>query len=299
MVKYTRIFSCTLAGAMAMPALLWGSILSAQPPVRTDTAMDRAHCLPDAEPDARAVRMMNSLREPGLKFEPIDLAAIPVTMDRKNGDYPGLCRYARQNAAARQPVNAVFMGDSITDAWIASDPAMFSDRTLDRGISGQTTGQMLGRFMADVIALKPRVVHIMAGTNDIAGNMGPTTEATFRGNMVAMVTLARANGIRVVLASLLPADHFWWAPEWKPAARIAALNAWLKAYARANAIPFVDYYAAMAEKSGALPARYANDGVHPNRDGYRIMRPMAEAAIAAALRKGARQGNGTALPAER
>lgn len=135
-------------------------------------------------------------------------------------DFGQLCRYAAQNAAlqaAKTPTRVVFMGDSITDNWIDSDAALFTDGLVDRGIGGQTTPQMLVRFRADVIALKPRAVHIMAGTNDVAGNTGAATMATVQGNIASMADLARANGIKVILASTPPAAAFPWSPGMTPA----------------------------------------------------------------------------------
>lgn len=199
-------------------------------------------------------------------------------------DWPWLCRYRAENRAITTRPHVVFMGDSITEGWIAKDPDMFAHGAVDRGISGQTTPQMLVRFTPDVIALHPRVVHIMGGTNDIAGNTGPTTVDAYKDNIRAMVTLAKANGIAVVLGSILPADHFDWRKGIAPAPQIIALNAWLKGYAAANRLAFADYYHALAGPHGELPATYSGDGVHPNAAGYAVMRPIAERAIAQAER---------------
>ena len=184
-------------------------------------------------------------------------------------------------AAARQ---VVFMGDSITQGWGLADPAFFGPGHVNRGISGQTTPQMLARFQADVVTLRPRVVHIMAGTNDVAGNTGPTSVQDIRNNIVAMVTLAKAGGAKVVLASIPPAASFNWAPALKPADQIREMNAWLKAYAREQGLTYVDYYAAMATPDGAMKPELTFDGVHPDAAGYRVMRPLAEAALRQALR---------------
>lgn len=195
-------------------------------------------------------------------------------------DFGQLCRYAAANAAlAGQPVRVVFMGDSITDNWIGADPALFTQGLVDRGISGQTTPQMLVRFRDDVIALRPAAVHIMAGTNDIAGNTGAATMATVEGNIAAMAELAHAHGIRVILASVPPAAKFPWSPDKRPVPQIAALNAWLRAYARANNFTYVDYHAALADADGGMKPGLASDGVHPTPAGYAIMRPLALAAI--------------------
>jgi len=201
-------------------------------------------------------------------------------------DFGQLCRYAADNRAlAAQKVRVVFMGDSITDNWIHADANLFSNGVVDRGISGQTTPQMLVRFRADVIALKPQAVHIMAGTNDIAGNTGAATIETVEGNIQTMAELARAHGIKVILASVPPAASFPWSPDKRPVPQIAALNAWLQSYAKANGFTYVDYHAALATPEGAMKPGYASDGVHPTPQGYAVMRPLALAAIARAVGK--------------
>lgn len=201
-------------------------------------------------------------------------------------DFGQLCRYRTQNLellAAAKPVRVVFMGDSITDNWIGADAALFTDGLVDRGISGQTTAQMLVRFRQDVIALKPRLVHIMAATNDIAGNTGAATMATVQGNIETMAELARAHGIKVILASVPPAAAFPWSPDMRPVPQVRALNAWLQGYARRNGFVFVDYYAALATKDGAMKPGLASDGVHPTPAGYAVMRPLALAAVRASI----------------
>jgi lysophospholipase L1-like esterase len=199
-------------------------------------------------------------------------------------DFGQLCRYAAANQdAKRTRVRVVFMGDSITDNWINLDPSMFTNGLVDRGISGQTTPQMLVRFRNDVIALKPRAVHIMAGTNDIAGNTGAATIETVEGNIASMAELARAHGIKVMLASVPPAAAFPWSPGMRPVPQIAALNAWLRNYARANGFTYVDYHSALATADGAMKPGLASDGVHPTKAGYAAMRPIALAAIARTL----------------
>jgi lysophospholipase L1-like esterase len=154
---------------------------------------------------------------------------------------------------------------------------------VNRGIAHQTTPQMLVRFRQDVIDLKPRVVQIMAGTNDIAGNSGAATMATVQGHIESMAELARAHGIRVILASVPPAFAFPWSPDKKPAPQVRALNAWLKAYARRNHFTWVDYHAAMADAQGGMRPGLSSDGVHPTRQGYAVMAPLARAAIRRAL----------------
>ena len=154
-----------------------------------------------------------------------------------------------------------------------------------RGISGQTTPQMLVRFQQDVIKLDPSVVVILAGTNDIAENTGPSTQAMIEDNLVSMVELARANQIGVVLSSVLPASDYRWRPGLDPGPKIVALNAWMREYAADEDIVYLDYHSAMTDDRLGLGPDLSSDGVHPNEEGYRLMAPLAEAAIQAALRQ--------------
>ena len=205
--------------------------------------------------------------------------AIPEA-DRATSDWPNLCKYRGANAALSTPTKVVFMGDSITEGWVPGDPELFTHGVIGRGISGQTSPQMLLRFFQDVIGLRPHMVHIMAGTNDIAGNTGPTTEQDFKNNIVAMVDLARAHHIQVALASILPASSFSWKPGYRPAATIKELNDWLRSYAQKSHIRYVDYYAVLADAEGGFKAELSNDGVHPNGEGYAAMRNLAVRGIA-------------------
>lgn len=191
-------------------------------------------------------------------------------------DWAGLCRYRADNAALKSRPDLLLYGDSITEGWVRLAPDLFGSRVIGRGISGQTTAQMLVRFETDVIALKPRRVQIMAGTNDVAGNQGPTSQQGWANNIKAMVELARANGIEPVLASIPPANRFGWKPGMKPAARIVALNDWLRGYAKQQGLVYVDYYAVLTDGSGALKPEYGDDGVHPNAAGYAAMKPLME-----------------------
>jgi lysophospholipase L1-like esterase len=156
---------------------------------------------------------------------------------------------------------------------------------VDRGISGQTTLQMVVRFRADVIALKPLLVHIMAGTNDVAGNNGLESDADIEGAIESMVEMALANRIKVVLASIPPTEEFKWRPGIKPAPRIRRLNSWIKAYTIRIGIGYADYWPALAADNGAMKPNLSADGVHPNSEGYKAMQPLAEAAIRSALSK--------------
>ncbi|WP_454884710.1 SGNH/GDSL hydrolase family protein [Sphingomonas oryzagri] len=201
-------------------------------------------------------------------------------------DFGQVCRYHAANAAlvaSRQPVRVVFMGDSITDNWQSLDTTMFAGGLVDRGISGQTTPQMLVRFREDVIALHPQAVHIMAGTNDIAGNTGAETLAFVQGNIETMAELAKLHGIKVILASIPPAAAFPWSPGKQPAPQIVAFNAWLRDYAAHNGFTYLDYHAALADAQGGMKPGLSSDGVHPTAEGYAIMRPLALAAIAKTL----------------
>jgi lysophospholipase L1-like esterase len=205
-------------------------------------------------------------------------------------DWANFRRYAKDNEAVGTPkageVRVVFMGNSITEGWKNSRPEFFSGRPyINRGISGQTTPQMVLRFKPDVVNLKPRVVVILAGINDIAGNTGPMTiEQTFD-NITSMAEIAKANQIKVVLCSVLPAYDFPWSPGKEPAGKVVALNALLKEYAKKQGLVYVDYFAAMADERKGLPAHLANDGIHPTEAGYKIMEPLVEKGIAEALKK--------------
>jgi lysophospholipase L1-like esterase len=202
-------------------------------------------------------------------------------------DWAYLCRYRDENHALPPTVRPrlVMIGDSITENWKQRDPGMFADGILDRGISGQTSPQMLLRFHQDVIALQPRIVHIMAGTNDIAANTGPTGDEQFRDNIRAMVELARAHRIKVILASIPPAAAFSWRPGIEPAQRIRAWNDWLRGYARTEHLVFVDYHAALTDDRGGLRREFGDDGVHPSHAGYQPMDALLRHALADAERR--------------
>lgn len=198
-------------------------------------------------------------------------------------DWAGLCRFRSANAAlvaAGTAPRVVFMGDSITENWSLGDPDFFGTALVNRGIGGQTTPQMLLRFRADVVALRPRVVHILAGTNDVAGNTGPSTVQDYKNNIMSMVELARANGIAVILGSIPPAATFDWQPTLDPVPRIRELNTWLQQYAANEQLAYIDYFTALAGSAGELRSGLGNDGVHPNRDGYVIMRRLVETRLA-------------------
>lgn len=205
-----------------------------------------------------------------------------------NKDWPNLAKFHEADALLAPPApeenRVVFMGDSITEGW-GRDPAGFfpGKPYINRGISGQTTPQMLIRFRPDVIALKPKVVVILAGTNDIAENTGPTTPEAIEDNFMSMADLAKANGIRVVLSSILPAFDYPWHRGLRPNQKIPALNAWIKDYCERNGYIYLDYYSAMADDRPGMKPELSADGVHPNKAGYAIMTPLAEKAITEAL----------------
>ena len=218
-------------------------------------------------------------------------------LQRAFNDWPFLAKYRDADNELPPPapseVRVVFMGDSITEGWGQKGTATSPDRSeffpgkpyVNRGISGQTTPQMLVRFRQDVIDLKPKVVVLLGGTNDIAENTGKMTLAEIGNNIASMSDLARANGIRMVLCSVLPASDFHWHHGLEPAPKIRALNAWIKEYAAKDGFVYVDYYSSMVNREGGLKAELSPDGVHPNNAGYEIMAPLVEAGIAEALKK--------------
>jgi len=213
-------------------------------------------------------------------------------------DWPALARYRDDNGKVTTPAKnekrVVFMGDSITDSW--DDPrygGFFPGKPyVNRGISGQTTPQMLIRFRPDVIVLKPEVVVILAGTNDIAGNTGPMTLEAIQDNITSMAELARLNRMGVVLASVLPVSDYEKTADGqprrqttrRPPEKIKALNEWMRNYATQNKLTYLDYYSAMIDDKGFLKDELSNDGLHPNEKGYQVMAPLAEQAIEKALR---------------
>ena len=226
--------------------------------------------------------------------DPNDPAKLRAEVERDRKilqDWANLDRYRLDNERT-QPVSAgedrvVFMGDSITDGWGRQYGKWFPAKPyINRGISGQTTPQMLIRFRPDVIALRPKAVVILAGTNDIAGNTGPMTLDEIEGNLVSMAELAKANGIRVVMSSVMPvSDYIRPQTGRRPPEKIIALNTWMKKYAADNGIVYLDYYSAMLDDQKLFKKGLTYDGLHPNDAGYEVMAPLAEQAIATALGK--------------
>jgi len=217
--------------------------------------------------------------------------------EKRLNDWPNLARYRDENAKVLDPAKneqrVVFMGDSITDMWVQPRFGGFfpGKPYIGRGISGQTTPQMLIRFRPDVIALQPKVVVILAGTNDLAGNTGPITLEETEGNLASMAELARANGIRVVLSSVLPVSNYGHDRDGNPLdmrtkrspEKILELNAWIKKYAAEKGHVYLDYFPATVDDQGLLKKELSEDGLHPNSAGYAVMAPLAEKTIQAAL----------------
>jgi len=200
-------------------------------------------------------------------------------------DWANLQRFQKENTELQSPKpnehRIVFMGNSITEGWKTIRPDFFANKLyVNRGIGGQTTPQMLLRFRQDVINLSPSVVAILAGINDIAGNTGPSSIEMISNNIISMAEIAKANNIKVVLCSVLPANNFPWRPGLKPAKKVIKLNSILKSYAEKHNLVYVDYFSAMVNKSYGLKEDLGSDGVHPNAAGYAIMEPIIEKGIA-------------------
>lgn len=205
-----------------------------------------------------------------------------------HNDWPNLAKYRDANAKLGPPKageqRVVFMGNSITEGWAPHFDSLFPGKPyVGRGISGQTTPQMVLRMQQDVVALHPAVVVILAGTNDIAGNTGPSTLDMIEDNLASMTEIAQANGIRVVLASVLPVHDYPWKPGLDPAPKIVALNHWIEDFASAHHAVYLDFHSVMVDSRGGLPKNLAYDGVHPTIEGYEIMAPLTERAIQQAL----------------
>ena len=199
--------------------------------------------------------------------------SITHSQNNLNGDWANLNKYKTENQSiAATSNNIVFMGDSITEFWKTNDQTFFSENPfIDRGISGQTTSEMLHRFQQDVIDLKPSTVVILAGINDIAENSGPITLNEILENIKAMVALANENHVKVILCSVLPANKFNWKPNIKPEDKVIELNQLIENYAIQNKILYVDYYSKMVDDEKGLQLQYGEDGVHPNLEGYKVM----------------------------
>ena len=218
----------------------------------------------------------------------IILLTLLMTECTHSQDWANLNRYKIENDNLGLPRSnenrIVFMGNSITEGWSQHHPEFFTGKPyINRGIGGQTTPQMLLRFKQDVIALKPKVVVILAGTNDIAGNTGPMTLEMMTNNIISMCEIAQANGINVIISSVLPAFDYPWKPGLNPDEKIPKLNKILKQYAENKGLVYLDYFTSMADSRNGLRKEYGSDGVHPNETGYDVMETLAEEAISIAL----------------
>jgi len=266
-----RVYFRTILGSLALGTLLTASALWAQQPTAAPESKATETKIPCVAPKAQ---------EPSAWQKEFD--------QRMMHDFPWLAKFKEADlklaAPAEGETRVVFMGDSITEGWHL-DQSFPGKPYINRGISGQTTPQMVLRFHQDVIALKPKAVIIMAGTNDIAGNTGPITIEETETNLASMAEMAMANHIRVVLCSVTPAFDYPWKPGLEPASKIVTLNAWLKRYAAENGHVFVDYHSAMKDSRDGLPVTLSHDGVHPLPTGYVVMSPLAEAGIEQALAK--------------
>ncbi|QWX85393.1 acylhydrolase [Cellulophaga sp. HaHaR_3_176] len=213
-----------------------------------------------------------------------------TTNTMQSQDWPNFNKFKDANTRIGVPAEnenrVVFMGNSITEGWINyGNPELFSKNPyINRGISGQTTPQMLVRFRADVIALKPKAVVILAGINDIAENTGPTTLQMIQDNLVSMAELAKANQIKVILSSILPANKFNWNPKIYPADKVIEMNIFIKKYAEENDCIYLDYYTSLVDDKKGMKKEYSDDGVHPTKAGYAVMTSLVEKAIAKALK---------------
>lgn len=269
--------------ASALVALIWAPVSWG----RDETAMVANPCPPQPPLTTAQLARRERFLVPGPRFDPNTLklppkeqaAIVEAQAQQVRNDWPDLCKYKLANRSVGRRPKVVFIGDSLTEAWGTAEPQFFSPTMLDRGIGGQTSEQVLLRFYADVVALHPDIVHIMVGANDLAGNAGPTDMEDYENNIRAMVELAKVHGIRVILGSITPMRKFWWAPGWRPARTIPRVNAWLREYAAASGAVYIDYYSALVGNDGGPKPGLTNDGVHPNRNGYALMRPLALRAL--------------------
>jgi lysophospholipase L1-like esterase len=291
-----RVLSAALAFASLIPVsavtLAQTATTTAQPPASGSQA-------PAVQPAATPATTGQPPTAPASTCPEMATALTALLRnDARLSDWPALARYREMNRtlapAAATEQRVVFMGDSITDAWQQPRFGGFfpGKPYVDRGISGQTTPQMLLRFRRDVIDLKPKVVVILAGTNDIAGNTGTMSDEDIQANLMSMSQLAHANNIKVVFASVTPVSAYHTVvprgvPQTttRPMARIQAINDWMKSYAAANGDTYLDYFSAMTDQTGLMRTELTEDDLHPNAKGYAIMAPLAEAAIATALKK--------------
>jgi lysophospholipase L1-like esterase len=275
-------------------ALLAASPAHAQdapPPAHPRTVADMP-CPPMPLISPERMTLIVEPRPHAAKLPPASEADRTAYANWSKVDPSGVCWYREQNRTLppATPHRVIFIGDSITEAWKPATPALFTDDVIDRGVSGETTTQMLARFRADVVDLHPAVVHIMGGINDIHS---PPGTALTRSNIESMVELARAHGITVILGAAPPSSSFQGASDPKSAAHVVWLDEWVRDYAKRNGLIFVDYHTPLADETHGIRDGLSNDGIHPNRRAFEIMTPFARAAIARALKsraKGKRHG---------
>lgn len=269
---------------MKTTILVCAAILVCASQLVAQTSAPAAAAAPTVKPQETPATAIAPAPAPVIDAQPIQ------HMRAQLADWPALDRYRSDNATLPAPLSGeqrvVFFGDSITDGWgrSAGSGPFFPDRPyVNRGISGQTTPQMLVRFQQDVVHLHPAVVVLLAGTNDIAGNTGPSTPQMIEDNFASMASIAKQSGIKVVLASIMPAFAYPWKPAVHPVAVIRELNQWLRDFCASNGYTYLDYYSSMSDDQGAMLPGYSSDGVHPTAKGYAVMAPLAERAIAQAL----------------
>jgi lysophospholipase L1-like esterase len=295
---------CLIALALTAQTALLEAAEPADAPVQTTEQFypsvdgGQVHCYPNFTDSPRGKETRERLLTRGPKVDLATLvglgsSASPAQVsefqkqmeEQRTNDWAYLCRYRQDNAriiASGHSPEAVFIGDSLTENWPAAHPEFFKSGYLGRGISGQTSSQMVNRFYSDVVALKPHVVHILAGTNDVNGARGPATQDDVLNNIKAIVAMARANHIAVVLASIPPIDPSSRKPGFNPDPSVVALNHRMRELAHQWHLVFVDYYTVLTDGHGNLRQTLANDGLHPNRAGYDLMEPLARRAIAQA-----------------
>ncbi len=267
-------------------ALAWGQAPKEQSPVPEQQVVKPAEAAAPAQPVTVPLQKMPPV--PGQISTPTERTI--AGLQARVLDFAQLSRYREDNDKLAPPApgekRVVFYGDSITDGWGRRTGKFFPGKPwINRGISGQTTQQMLIRFQQDVVHLKPTAVVILAGTNDVAGNTGPENLQMIQDNIASMVAIAKANGIRVVLASTLPAKKFLWNPDVQPAETIKTLNQWMEQYCAKEKLVFLNYYPALVDSEGGMKEELATDKtVHPNDAGYAIMEPLAAAAVEKALK---------------
>jgi len=228
--------------------------------------------------------------DPLLTAPPASLSTVEIAaLQARLADFADLGHYRADNERLSRTKavtpRVVFFGDSITDNWFAVPGVASVPGYVNRGISGQTTPQLLLRFRQDVIDLQPALVFILAGTNDIAGNTGASTLSMIEDNLRSMTELAKANHIKVILASVLPAADYPWRPGLRPAAKVRALNAWIKTYAQSTGATYLDFHSRLTNAQGGMDPEFAADGVHPSPAGFAVMTPLARRAIDETLAK--------------